>query len=98
MRGFPRWPLLMLLALGLCFGVAQVRAGDHDFVGSKKCKACHLKQYKSWETTTMATTFGTLSPGERAEANARLGRASLARVGYEEALSLGEQVHDLPPS
>ena len=42
-------------------------AGEHSFVGSKKCKLCHIKQYKSWEQTPMASTFDTLKPGERAE-------------------------------
>jgi hypothetical protein len=63
----------VLLTVGLCLGLAQVQAGEHDFVGSKKCKACHLKQYKSWETTTMATTFDALKPGERAEAKKAAG-------------------------
>ena len=41
--------------------------GDHGYVGSKKCKMCHLKEYKSWEQTKMATAFDTLKPGARAE-------------------------------
>lgn len=73
MKRFPRWPILVFLAVGLVFGLSQAQAGDHDFVGSKKCKACHMKQYKSWETTTMATALDTLKPGERAEAKKAAG-------------------------
>jgi hypothetical protein len=42
-------------------------AGDHAFIGSAKCKMCHLKEYKSWAETKMANSFDTLKPGERAE-------------------------------
>jgi hypothetical protein len=56
-------------------GVATLSAQDGEFayVGSKKCKKCHLKQFKSWEATTMATTFDALKPGERAEAKTGAG-------------------------
>jgi len=43
-------------------------AGEHEFIGSKKCKTCHMKQYKSWEKTTMSQAFELLKPGVRAEA------------------------------
>jgi hypothetical protein len=59
------WMSLCVVA-GVLFG-AQAAAGEHSFVGSKKCKLCHLKQYKSWEQTPMAGTFDTLKAGERAE-------------------------------
>ena len=42
-------------------------ASVFSYVGSKKCKICHIKQYKSWEQTTMAKTFEVLMPGARAE-------------------------------
>jgi hypothetical protein len=53
------------LVLSLALGIAW--AGDHAYVGSKKCKMCHLKEYKSWSETTMAKSFDVLKPGERAE-------------------------------
>lgn len=43
-----------------------------SYVGIKRCKICHMKQYKTWKTTTMAMTFEVLKPGVRAEAKARL--------------------------
>jgi hypothetical protein len=66
-RMFPVLALLLLFASGTSI------SGDHSFVGTKNCRKCHLKQWKSWSTTTMATTFETLRPGERAEAKKAAG-------------------------
>lgn len=41
---------------------------EHEFVGSKKCKKCHSKQYKSWKETPKAKTFELLKPGQGSEA------------------------------
>ena len=47
----------------------SVLAGaEHEFVGSKKCKMCHSKWYKSWATTTHGKALDILKPGERTEA------------------------------
>jgi len=56
-------------------GAAQLSAAaaDHAYVGSKKCKMCHIKEYKSWEATTMAKAFDVLKPGERGEARSEAG-------------------------
>jgi hypothetical protein len=48
-------------------------ADDHAYIGSKKCKMCHLKEYKSWEETKMAKAFDVLKPGERSEAKSEAG-------------------------
>jgi len=45
--------------------------GEHEFVGSKKCKMCHSKQYKSWAITTHGTAFDILKPGDRTEAKVK---------------------------
>jgi hypothetical protein len=42
-----------------------------DYLGAKKCKACHMKQFKSWSKTTMATSFENLKPGIKAEEKRR---------------------------
>jgi hypothetical protein len=68
--GFRIWPVAIVIALS-CLGYGF--AADHEFVGSKKCKTCHLKEYKSWEQTTMAQTFEVLKPGERADAKKAAG-------------------------
>jgi hypothetical protein len=45
--------------------VAPVGAGDHSYVGNKKCRICHLKEFKSWSETKMSKAFDLLKPGER---------------------------------
>jgi len=52
---------------------SSVAAGDAEYIGAKKCKACHIKQYKSWEKTAMATSFESLKPGVKAEAKKKAG-------------------------
>ncbi len=52
---------------------AAVGAGDFKFVGSRKCKMCHSKVFKSWEQTPHAKAMEGLKPGERAEAKTKAG-------------------------
>ncbi len=40
---------------------------EYKYVGSNKCKKCHLKQYKSWAKTKMAKAFDSLKPGQASE-------------------------------
>ncbi len=40
----------------------------YTYVGTKKCKMCHIKEYKSWKKTKMAHAFETLKPGNASEA------------------------------
>ncbi|MEE9293763.1 MAG: cytochrome c family protein [Phycisphaerae bacterium] len=45
-------------------------AGDesaYSYVGSKKCKKCHIKVHKSWAKTKMGQAFETLKPGQAKE-------------------------------
>jgi hypothetical protein len=44
-----------------------------SYAGVKKCKTCHLKQYKSWAETNMATSFENLESGVKAEAKSKAG-------------------------
>jgi len=60
----PAVKTLLMLALVLA-GTAAVC--EPSYVGASKCKACHLKQYKSWEATKMAQAYEVLKPGARAE-------------------------------
>ena len=46
---------------------AALAADDHEYVGSRKCRKCHIKEYRSWEKTTMAQSFEVLKPGARTE-------------------------------
>jgi hypothetical protein len=59
---------LLLITVVLVAGAAMsMYAGDRSFVGTKKCKGCHLKEWKSWSATRMAGTFEVLEAGERAK-------------------------------
>ncbi|MBI5049756.1 MAG: cytochrome c family protein [Nitrospirae bacterium] len=55
---------LLLVATFLTIG-ATIGEGA-GYVGAAKCKACHMKQYKAWEKTKMATSFENLKPGVKA--------------------------------
>ncbi len=59
-----------LLAVGSHVAVALVAGDDskYEYVGSKKCKMCHVKLYKSWAKTKMGKAFDILKPGHSKEA------------------------------
>ena len=42
-------------------------AEEHSYVGTKKCKMCHIKEWTSWSKTRMAQAFELLKAGERAD-------------------------------
>jgi len=54
------------------FGQAKVARADdqprYAYVGSFRCKKCHLNEYKSWEATRMGKSFDILKPGQHKEA------------------------------
>ena len=45
----------------------------YTYVGSKKCKMCHIKQFKSWEGTEMGRAFDLLKAGEGSDAKTKGG-------------------------
>jgi len=48
--------------------VSSATAGDEPtYDGTKSCKMCHIKVFKSWEETKMAKAFETLKPGQASE-------------------------------
>jgi hypothetical protein len=56
--------LIFVLGLSLAVSAEDKASGSAvAYVGAKKCKACHIKQYKSWAKTTMATSFENLKMG-----------------------------------
>lgn len=71
LRSVSRWfaaGLITALMAGLgLIGSAPLAAAEHSFVGTKGCKKCHLKEFKSWETTKMAQAFEQLKPGVAAD-------------------------------
>jgi len=40
----------------------------YEYVGNKKCRKCHNKEYKSWKETAKAKTLEPLKPGQASEA------------------------------
>ncbi|MEK7732139.1 MAG: cytochrome c family protein [Planctomycetota bacterium] len=42
-----------------------------EYIGSTKCKKCHLPQYKDWEKLRHGTALETLKPGNKAEAKTK---------------------------
>jgi len=62
--------LMFAVALGAAF---SSNADAASYVGVKKCKACHIKQYKSWKKTAMADSFEKLKAGVAADAKKKAG-------------------------
>ena len=63
----------VLAFIGATYLCPPASAQEHAYVGSTKCKMCHLKEHKSWADTKMAQAFDVLKPGERAEAKTAAG-------------------------
>lgn len=65
MRGLSFRTILVLVVLAMGLLPPTVAA---QYVGVKKCRPCHLAQFKNWEQTKMAKAFELLKPGVAAEA------------------------------
>jgi hypothetical protein len=52
---------------------APIGAEEFAYIGTKGCKKCHIKQWKSWSETRMANAYETLKPGVASEAKQRAG-------------------------
>ena len=61
-----------ILFVAAAFAATNANA-EATYIGAKKCKACHMKQFKSWQKTTMADSFENLKPGAKAEAKTKAG-------------------------
>jgi hypothetical protein len=57
---------MVLASFAMAGLFAFASAGEPAYVGATKCKMCHLKQFKTWETTKMAMSFALLKPGIQA--------------------------------
>jgi hypothetical protein len=62
-----KYSSVVALAAVFFAGAMLQAADDHEYVGSKKCRKCHAKEYRSWSTTKMAVSFEVLRPGANAE-------------------------------
>ncbi|MCC7138215.1 MAG: cytochrome c family protein [Planctomycetes bacterium] len=48
-------------------GSASAAGDTPTYVGADKCKACHLKEFKSWKETGLAKAFEALKPNVAAD-------------------------------
>ena len=65
--------LAILPACALLFLLAAFASADPAaYVGAKRCRACHLKQFQTWETTKMAKSFELLEAGAHADAKKKM--------------------------
>lgn len=60
------------LMLALAF-FSVTSANSAEYLGVKKCKMCHMKQYKSWKATSMAKSLENLKSGVKADAKKKAG-------------------------
>src|SRR4030067_1727146 len=58
---------LLLSGMLIMLFISIASAESPTYLGAKKCKACHFKQFKSWEQTPMAMSFEDLKAGVKAE-------------------------------
>lgn len=66
--------LILFPAAVFLFALAALATADPAaFVGAKRCRACHLKQFQSWEQTRMAKSFELLKAGAHADAKKKMG-------------------------
>ena len=91
-----RCSFVVLTTVLLLAGVGSSAFAEGSYVGAKKCRPCHLKQYTTWETTNMAQSFELLKPGVRgAELVEGLSSSEirrLAAIGRRRTLGAGEDV------
>lgn len=54
-------PAIIVSQLALADGE---QTPSYSYVGSSKCKMCHIKEHKTWKKTKMAKALETLRPGQ----------------------------------
>ncbi len=59
--------LFSLLLMTAFVAVMNSEADAATYIGAAKCKICHMKEFKSWQATKMATSFENLKPGVKAD-------------------------------
>ncbi len=64
--------VLLIVVVGAAAPLTVLALADdepsYSYVGSKKCKKCHIKAHKSWAETRMGKAFEILRPGNNKEA------------------------------
>jgi hypothetical protein len=57
--------MLLCVLLLACSTANDVNGDEATYLGTKKCKVCHIKIYKSWKETKHAKTFNRLNEKEK---------------------------------
>jgi formylglycine-generating enzyme required for sulfatase activity len=52
--------------------LSTISAKGATYIGVKKCKSCHFKQWNSWRKTKMAKAFESLRPGVKSDEKTKL--------------------------
>lgn len=65
MRKIAIFVILMVGIFALSAMMVTAEEKAHEYVGAKKCKACHKAIFKAWEATGHATSFDKLSDEEK---------------------------------
>ncbi len=60
-----KYTLLVAFIAAACLLFSNAKAAEHTYIGSKKCRVCHIKEHRSWTETKMAKAFDILKPGQR---------------------------------
>ncbi len=53
--------------------ISALEGDQASYVGTNKCKMCHMKQYKSWNTKKHAKAIDSLKPGNASEIKEKFG-------------------------
>jgi len=65
--------LIFCFAVGVLSYTSAHAESDPGYIGSKACKECHRKTYRSWKETPMANSYDLLKPGSRSDAKKNAG-------------------------
>ncbi|MDI6744103.1 MAG: cytochrome c family protein [Thermodesulfovibrionales bacterium] len=65
--------MTLLLSGFYLTGISSGNEGKPAYVGSEACKSCHLKEYKSWKNTKLASAIEVLKPGAAVEIKKKIG-------------------------
>jgi hypothetical protein len=57
----------------MLFGLPFIAYTQEEYVGTKKCKMCHIKIYKKWQAVGHSTAFELLKPGVKPEVKKKAG-------------------------
>jgi hypothetical protein len=65
--------VVLIVAISSTVYAQEAKDHEYSYVGTRKCKICHIKQAKSWAKTKMANAYDLLKPGVRAEQKTKVG-------------------------